>query len=72
MAKVLELQFLNNAGKTTTVSIDEPNEPINASAVKNAMETIIASTVFQTYDGPVASIKGARLVDRTVTSYELV
>jgi hypothetical protein len=67
MAKSLELQFLTSEGKKVTISVDEPIEPVDAIQVKQSMDQIIQSDAFLTPSGPLASIEGARVVERNVT-----
>ena len=71
MAKVLELQFVTELGKTTKVTIDNPIEPVDPAAVKLAMESIIASDAFYA-NGSLVAIDQARVVERNVTEYELI
>jgi hypothetical protein len=72
MAKTLELQFGTEFGKTARLSVDNPKEPIDEVVVKLSMEQIIASEIFTTSSGKFVSAKGARVIDRNVTDYELV
>ncbi|WHY66452.1 DUF2922 domain-containing protein [Neobacillus sp. SuZ13] len=72
MAKTLELQFATELGKTARVTIENPKEPIDEEVVKLSMGQIIASEVFTTSSGKFVSSKSARVVDRSVTDYELV
>ena len=72
MAKTLELQFATELGKTARLTIDNPKDPIDEEVVKLSMAQIIASEVFTTSSGKFVSSKGARVVDRSVTDYELV
>lgn len=72
MAKTLELQFSTELGKTARLSIDNPKEPIDEEIVKLSMAQIIASEIFTTGSGKFVSAKGARVVDRNVTDYELL
>ncbi|WP_066074632.1 DUF2922 domain-containing protein [Neobacillus soli] len=72
MAKTLELQFGTEFGKTARITVDNPKEPIDEEVVKLSMEQIIASGVFTTGSGKLATAKGARVIDRNVTDYELV
>ena len=72
MAKTLELQFTTEMGKTASLSVDNPKEPIDEAVVKLSMAQIIASQVFTTGSGKLVAAKGARVVDRNVTDYELV
>ncbi|WP_050180067.1 DUF2922 domain-containing protein [Domibacillus robiginosus] len=67
MAKTLQLQFTTTGGSTSSMTIDTPVEPVNASAVEQAMNAIIASDVFAAATGSLVAIKGASLIDREVT-----
>jgi Protein of unknown function (DUF2922) len=71
MAKILELEFETNTGKSARLSIENPKEPIDANAVKQSMAQIIASNVFVSANGSFAAIKGARVIERNVTEYEI-
>lgn len=71
MAKTLELIFGTNMGRQATITVNNPKEPVDEAAVKEAMEQIVAVNVFQTASGEFTEMKGARLVDRTVTEFEL-
>ncbi|WP_421381768.1 DUF2922 domain-containing protein [Bacillus salacetis] len=71
MAKTLELQFLTQFGETARLSVDEPIEPVDPVQVKQVMDTIIATNVFQSNTGTLVSAEGARVVERNVTEYEV-
>jgi hypothetical protein len=49
-----------------------PKEPIEEAVVNQAMEEIIGAEVFYTTGGKFISAKGARVIERNVTDYELV
>ncbi|MGM8214296.1 DUF2922 domain-containing protein [Bacillaceae bacterium W0354] len=66
MAKRLELKFKNENGTTATISVDEPVEPVDAQAVKQAMLDIISQNVFTSSGGALVEIDRAQVVDRTV------
>ncbi|WP_066259100.1 DUF2922 domain-containing protein [Neobacillus drentensis] len=72
MAQTLELQFGTELGKTARISVDNPKDPIDEEVVKLSMTQIIASDIFTSGSGKFISAKGARVVDRSVTDYELV
>lgn len=71
MARTLELQFVTEFGKPARITLDNPKEPIDEAAVKQSMEVIVASGIFNTTNGNLASAKGARVIERNVTDYEL-
>lgn len=67
MTKILQLQFETAQGKSVTISVDEPKNNLTQIEIQNGMLAIIGSTAFQ-YDGsPLAAIKSAKVIDRTVT-----
>ncbi|MEH7086012.1 DUF2922 domain-containing protein [Neobacillus drentensis] len=72
MAKTLELHFNTELGKTVSLSVENPKEPIDEAVVKQSMAQIIASEIFTTPGGKFVTAKLARVVDRNVTDYELV
>ena len=72
MAKTLELQFVTALGKSARITVDNPKEPIDQAVVKQSMDQIVASGVFYGAGGDFVSSKGARIVERNVTDYELV
>lgn len=71
MAKKLELSFGTEDGSVSTISVDDPKEPIIIAEVMAAMEEMIAAEAIQSTRGKLTTVKGARLVERTVTDYEL-
>ncbi|MDR7239586.1 DUF2922 domain-containing protein [Neobacillus drentensis] len=72
MAKILELQFGTEMGKTASLSVENPKEPIDEAVVKQSMTQIIAADIFTSVSGKLVVAKGARVIDRNVTDYELV
>ncbi|CAG9606857.1 DUF2922 domain-containing protein [Pseudoneobacillus rhizosphaerae] len=72
MAKTLELQFATEMGGTARITIDNPKEPIEIATVKDSMNQIIAAGVFFSPTGNLVSVKGARVIEREVTDYEIV
>ena len=72
MAKTLELQFVTAAGKIARITVDNPKEPIDEAVVKQSMDQIVSSGAFYTGSVDFVSSKGARVVERNVTDYELV
>ncbi|USK74041.1 DUF2922 domain-containing protein [Peribacillus frigoritolerans] len=72
MAKVLELIFVTEEGKSATISVDNPKEPVEVNRVKLAMEKIIAGNVFVTSSGDFVDLKAARLIERNVEEVELI
>jgi len=71
MAKTLELQFATEFGKTARISVDNPKEPIDEEVVKLSMQQIITSDIFTSSSGRFVAPKGAKVIERNVTDYEL-
>ncbi|WP_432358956.1 DUF2922 domain-containing protein [Sporosarcina sp. UB5] len=67
MAKTLQLSFTTAEGKQTSLTVDEPKDGLTPSEVEAAMQQIISSGVFEVDGYPLEAIKGARIVERTVT-----
>ncbi len=72
LAKTLELQFINSAGKTVKISIDSPIEPVDQATLNAAMDSILAANIFVSNEGDFATKKGARIIDRNVTAITLM
>lgn len=71
MAKSLEMNFLTDTGKVSKLSIDNPKEPIDPAAIKQAMGQIVTANVFQNSNGSLTAVKSARVIERNVTEYEI-
>ena len=71
MAKVLELLFETETGKTATIAIDAPKPNVTSSEIQQVMQTIIMNNVFGGQAGAFVVIKGARIIDRQVSHFDL-
>ncbi len=69
--KTIELKFENEEGKTVTISLDAPVEPVDPAAVNTAMDAVIAQNAFFSSGGDLVGKKSARVVERNVTEIEL-
>jgi hypothetical protein len=67
MTKTLQLVFRNEEGRTVTLSLNDPIEPIDSGEVEGVMDTIIAKDVFTSSGGSLVEKVTARLVAREVT-----
>jgi hypothetical protein len=70
MAKTLELIFDGQRG-AVKVSVKNPKEPIDPTAIKAAMDEIVLANVFVAANGRIVSPKNARVIDRTTQEIEL-
>lgn len=67
MAKVLELIFLNNEGKSKTISVNTPKDPITLAEAKEAMQAVIDADVFETGDnGKLVAFSKAQIRNTTI------
>lgn len=69
--KTLTMQFLNLEQKTVGISIEQPKEGLEASEISAAMDRILASNVFTSNGGTLTSKKGAQIIERNVTEFEI-
>lgn len=69
--KTLELIFTTEENKSSTISIDNPKEPVDLEIVNGAMDIIIAEAALYTTSGKYVAKKGARMVERTVQDFTL-
>lgn len=67
--KTLELQFVNEEGKTVRLSVDEPRDDVTETQVASVMDVIIAANVFPSSGGDLIAKKGARLIATTITEW---
>ena len=71
MTQVLELVFELTDGKSLTLSVPNPKTDITDNEVNAAMQTIVAANVFVREGETIAAKKGARIVEREVTEFEI-
>ncbi len=71
MAKTLELIFETAANKAVTLTVDEPKSDLTAQELSVGMQAIIDQNVFEVGGSPLASVKGARVAERTIVEYEV-
>lgn len=69
--KKLELKFENEEGKTTTISLDKPVEPVDETAISAAMDTILEENVIFSSGGDLIAKKSARIVERNVEEIDI-
>ncbi|WP_315906933.1 DUF2922 domain-containing protein [Priestia koreensis] len=68
MAKTLMLDFTTEGNKTSSLSIEYPKDSLDPAVVTAAMNQIIAANIIRTASGDLVGIKGARVVDRNVST----
>lgn len=67
--KTLQLQFVTAKQKVASVSVANPKAALTDEDVQQAMNGLLATSVFSDADGPYVGIKGAQLVERNVTPF---
>ncbi|WP_010631517.1 DUF2922 domain-containing protein [Sporolactobacillus vineae] len=70
--KKLNLVFLNEQGKSVTLSLNDPIEPADPVAVKAAMDEVIAQNVFVSTGGLLTQLKSARISENNTTPIQIV
>ncbi len=66
--QTLYMDFLDEEGKTKTISIDKPKEDLSELEVKEAM---LKAINFDVFEYKLVSAKGARIVTRTIEDLEI-
>ncbi|KAA0955511.1 DUF2922 domain-containing protein [Sporosarcina sp. ANT_H38] len=67
MAKTLQLNFSTASGKKVTLTVDEPRADLTPQSIETAMQEIIDANVFEINGAPLATVVGARVIERNVT-----
>ena len=67
MAKTLQLNFNTASGKKVSLTVDEPRADLTPQSIEAAMQEIIAANVFEINGAALASVAGARVIERNVT-----
>ncbi|MCO1600949.1 DUF2922 domain-containing protein [Desulfosporosinus nitroreducens] len=69
--KVLRMTFTNAAGKTVTMTLDQPKEGITSAEIETVMDQIISKDIFFTSGGGLVSKRDIKIVDtKTEDMYE--
>ncbi|MGI6493197.1 MAG: DUF2922 domain-containing protein [Pelotomaculum sp.] len=68
MEETLRLIFRNAEGKTVTMSVKDPVDPLNSVDVEAAMDLIVNSDIFETSGGSIVEKVKAEVVARDVTT----
>ncbi|NMB41405.1 MAG: DUF2922 domain-containing protein [Firmicutes bacterium] len=66
MEKTLRLIFRNEEGKSVTMSVGDPQDPLDSEDVDSAMDLIISTDVFQSSGGSIVEKTKAEVVSREV------
>ena len=64
----LQLVFRNQAGRTVTISLNDPLETLEAEEIEAVMDLIIEKDVFDSTGGGLTDKVAARIVAREVTT----
>ncbi|TEB06504.1 hypothetical protein Psch_00036 [Pelotomaculum schinkii] len=63
----LRMSFRNQAGKTVSISLDNPKAGLTSAAVEAAMDLMIAKNIFTTSGGDLVSKYDAKLISTDTT-----
>ena len=69
--KRLVMVFMTNGDRSVSLSVHNPVDNIQESAIKSAMETIVAQNIFAPNNEDLVAIKEAKVVITNKTEYEL-
>lgn len=67
MEKTLSMQFLNESGKSVSISLQHPRANVTEAEIKAVMEELILQNIFSSQGGDFKEVKGAQIVSREVT-----
>ena len=65
--KRLELFFLNQDGKRSKISVNEPRADLTDTEVQTAMQNIITANIFNSSGGDLMQVSSARIVTTDIT-----
>ncbi len=66
----LEMDFLDALEKVSRISLDDPRADLIPSEIQAVMQTIIAQNIFETANGDLVAISGARVVTTNINEME--
>ncbi len=64
----LQLQFVTDSNKQVRISIPNPKQPVDATAVDNALNLIVQKPIFAFSQGAITEKVGAQLVSTDTTA----
>jgi len=66
VAETLQMVFSTAQGRSTTISVSDPDPEITAQDVEAVMDSVIAKNVFETTSGDIVSKVRSQIVSRDV------
>lgn len=66
MTKTLQMLFINEDGRTVTISLPDPLDTLTALQVTAVMDMIVQKNAFVSTGGALVGSSGARIVSRGV------
>lgn len=67
----LEMDFLDALNKNFRISLDDPREDLSDTEVSDVMSDIMIANVFESKNGDLIEVVGARVVTTTITEMEI-
>lgn len=67
----LEMDFLDELNKNFRISLDDPREDLSDTEVSDVMSDIMTANVFESKNGALVEVVGARVVTTTIIEMEI-
>lgn len=72
VARILELDFLTELSRTHKLRVQNAREDLTGAEISSAMENIITANIFSGSGGELTARKGARVIVKETTNFNLV
>ncbi|TZE81308.1 DUF2922 domain-containing protein [Calorimonas adulescens] len=69
--KQLQMSFKNDLGRNFRVNVDDIRDDVSPEEIKDCMDEILASDIFDANGGSIAEIVGAKIVTTDIVDVEL-
>ena len=66
MTRVLRMSFQTAGGRTVSISLREPVDPLNAADVDSVMDKVVTGNIFSTASGDIAAKLRAEVIETSV------
>lgn len=71
MKTVLELEFLDQIGKSFKIRVTDPKPDLEGIDIQQCMDIIITNNIFVSNNTNLVSMAGARVIKTTIEEYEV-
>ena len=66
------MTFKNSLGNSCTISVDDPRQDITEQNIIDFMNLVVTKNIFQPKGYDIAECVSAKVVDSTITEYNLI